>query len=137
MSLALAGTRPLRVVDVALFYGERSGGIRTYLDAKVAYARRTAAFEHHLIVPGSRRRVGGAVHELPSVRVGTANGYRCPLGTRPLADLVRELRPDVLLLHDPFWAPRAAARAAGAPVVLVHHGSLDLDAAALPGPPRL
>ena len=25
--------------DVALFYGERSGGIRTYLDAKAAYAR--------------------------------------------------------------------------------------------------
>ena len=29
----------LRVVDVALFYGERSGGIRTYLDSKAAWAR--------------------------------------------------------------------------------------------------
>jgi hypothetical protein len=27
--------RHLRIVDVALFYGERSGGIRTYLDAQV------------------------------------------------------------------------------------------------------
>jgi alpha-1,6-mannosyltransferase len=135
-ALRLVTQRPLRVVDVALFYGERSGGIRTYLDAKVAYARRTGAFEHHLIVPGPRRRVGGAVHELPSVRVAAANGYRCPLGTRGLVDLVRALRPEVLLLHDPFWAPRAVF-AASERVVLVHHGSLDLDAAALPGPPWL
>jgi hypothetical protein len=34
----------LKVADVALFYGERSGGIRTYLDAKVAWARDTAAY---------------------------------------------------------------------------------------------
>jgi hypothetical protein len=40
---------------VALFYGERSGGIRTYLDAKVEHAQRTGAFEHHLIVPGAAR----------------------------------------------------------------------------------
>jgi glycosyltransferase involved in cell wall biosynthesis len=145
-ALHLVAERPLRVVDVALFYGERSGGIRTYLDAKAAYARRTGAFEHHLVVPGPRRNVippdgrPSTLHELPSVRFGSANGYRCPLGTRPLADLVRALRPDVVLLHDPFWAPRgtaAAARAAGARVVLVHHGSVALDAAAFPGPRRL
>ncbi len=28
----------LRIADVTLFYGERSGGIRTYLEAKAAYA---------------------------------------------------------------------------------------------------
>jgi alpha-1,6-mannosyltransferase len=51
-------------------------------------------------------------------------------------DLLRELAPDVVLLHDPFWAPRSV-RAVGAPIVMVHHGSLDLDATALPGPTRL
>lgn len=44
--------RPLRIADVTLFYGERSGGIRTYLDAKADFAKRTGAFEHHLVVPG-------------------------------------------------------------------------------------
>ena len=136
----LVGSRPLRVVDVAVFYGERSGGIRTYLDAKRAYAARTSAFDHRLVVPGVRRDVSGAVCVLPSVKVAANNGYRWPLGTRPLADLIRELEPDVVLLHDPFWAPRAAisaARAVGARTVMVHHGSLDLDAAAIPGPRRL
>ena len=126
----VAPARPLRVVDVALFYGERSGGIRTYLNAKAAYAARTGAFEHRLVVPG----------DVPSVCVAPNNGYRWPLGSRPLVDRLRELEPDVVLLHDPFWAPRAAvsaARSVGARVVMVHHGSLELDVNALPGPNRL
>jgi alpha-1,6-mannosyltransferase len=44
--------------------------------------------------------------------------------------------PDVVLLHDPFWTPRATAheaRAAGRPVIAVHHTSVALNAAALPG----
>ena len=45
----------LRIVDVAMFYGERSGGIRTYLEAKAAYAARTGRFEHHLVDPRPRR----------------------------------------------------------------------------------
>ena len=70
------------------------------------------------------------------MRIATANGYRWPLGTRSLVDLIRDLEPDVVLLHDPFWAPRAV-QSVGVPVVMVHHGSLDLDVAALPGPARL
>jgi hypothetical protein len=60
--LRLVAPRPLRVADIALFYGERSGGIRTYLDAKARHAALTATFEHHVIVPGDRevRGPGGA-----------------------------------------------------------------------------
>ncbi len=127
----------MRVADVALFYGERSGGIRTYLDAKVDHAVRTGAFEHHLIVPGGRavrrEHAAGAVHELPAVRVAASNGYRWPLGSRPLTTLLDNLAPDVLLLHDPFWAPRARPGC----VVMVHHGSVALDAAAFRGPQKL
>ena len=67
----VAPARPLRVVDVALFYGERSGGIRTYLDAKAAYAARTGAFEHRLVVPG----------DVPSVLPSRAD-QRLPLAAR-------------------------------------------------------
>ena len=134
--LRLVTTPPLRVVDVAMWYGERSGGIRTYLDAKTAFARRTGAFEHRLVVPGIVRKVTDHTCSLPSIRVATSNGYRWPIGTRPLVDLLRELEPDVVLLHDPFWAPRAV-QSLGVPVVMVHHGSLDLDANAIPGPTRV
>jgi len=131
--------RHLRIVDVALFYGERSGGIRTYLDAKVRHARATGAFEHHVVVPGPRERHGDGRHELPSLRLATTNGYRLPLGVRALKRTLERLRPHVVLLHDPFWAPlhvTEAAHALGAKVVAVHHGSAALDAAGMRGPRR-
>ncbi len=134
-------TPALRVCDVALFYGERSGGIRTYVDAKAAWARETGAIEHHLVVPGPDERHrghGGAHrHELRSLRLATANGYRLPLGAAGLRSTLEAIAPDVVLLHDPFWRPldaAGAARDAGARVVAVHHGSAALDARALAGP---
>ncbi len=129
--------RHLRIVDVALFYGERSGGIRTYLDAKAAHARATGAFDHHVVVPGPRERHEDGRHELPSLRLAAANGYRVPLGARALRRTLADLRPDVVLLHDPFWLPlrvTAAAHELGAKVVAVHHGSAALDAAGMRGP---
>ena len=129
--------RHLRIVDVALFYGERSGGIRTYLDAKAAHAAATGAFEHHVVVPGPRERHEGGRHELPSLRLAAANGYRLPLGARALRRTLQRLAPDVVLLHDPFWLPlrvTEAAHALGAKVIAVHHGSAALDAAGMRGP---
>jgi alpha-1,6-mannosyltransferase len=132
---------PLRVADVALFYGERSGGIRTYLDAKAEHAiRHPGEIEHHILVPGARERHEGGRHELPSLRVVAANGYRVPLGAGALKETLRALRPDVVLLHDPFWWPVdvvACARELGARTVAVHHGTSNLEAASLPGPSKL
>ncbi|MGI9096916.1 MAG: glycosyltransferase [Solirubrobacteraceae bacterium] len=136
--------RPLRVVDVALFYGERSGGIRTYLDAKARFAATAATIEHHVIVPGTARattaRAGATVHTIRSVTVNRANGYRLPLGGDALAATLRGLHPDVVLLHDSFWRPRQVCRLVqqgGGVAVMVHHGSAELDAHAWPGPAAL
>jgi len=145
---AAAARRPagrLRIVDVALFYGERSGGIRTYLEAKADYAARTGAFEHHLVVPGRLDDVlappaptgDSNRHAHRSLRLAASNGYRVPLGNAGLNSTLRALRPDVVLLHDPYWTPRLASRTAhelGAVVVAVHHSSAALHAAGLPGP---
>ena len=125
--LRLVAPPRLRVVDVALFYGDRSGGIRTYLDAKRAWATATGACDHHVITP----------HDVPSLRFATPNGYRVPVGVGALKERLRLLEPDVVLLHDPFWGPLGVTRAAhelGARVVAVHHGSVDLSAASLPLP---
>ena len=132
----LRGNR-LVVCDVALFYGERSGGIRTYLDEKARYAEDTGAFEHHVVVPGRTERHAGSLHELPSLRLAASNGYRIPLGAGGIKQTLRRVRPDVVVLHDPFWRPLGVTREAhrlGARVVAVHHASPALNAAGLPGP---
>jgi alpha-1,6-mannosyltransferase len=131
---------PIRIVDVALFYGERSGGIRTYIDAKRRHARACGDVEHHVIVPGPRAAHAPGWHELPSLRLAAANGYRLPIGVGALKGTLTRIRPDVVLLHDPFWNVLGVvehARSLGALVVAVHHGSSSLDAAGLPGPDEL
>jgi alpha-1,6-mannosyltransferase len=138
---APARDEPLRIADVAIFYGERGGGIHTYLEAKAAYARRTGAFEHHLVIPGRPHQAGAAAdahrHEHRSLRLAASNGYRIPLGSAGLPATLRALEPHVVLLHDPYWTPRVSCRSAhslGATVVAVHHSSAALQAAGLPGP---
>jgi alpha-1,6-mannosyltransferase len=128
------------VADVAMFYGERSGGIRTYLHEKARFAAAHAAFEHHVIVPGRRERHRSGRHEVRSLRLAASNGYRVPLGVGALKDTLRSLRPDFVLLHDPFWGPHGVTRLAhalGARVIAVHHASPALNAAAIPGPDAL
>jgi alpha-1,6-mannosyltransferase len=128
------------IADVAMFYGPRSGGIRTYLNEKARVAAETGAFEHHVIVPGPRERQKGGWHETPSLRLAASNGYRIPLGMRALKRALRSIRPDFVLLHDPFWRPHGVTELAhelGATVIAVHHASPALNAAAIPGPDRL
>ena len=123
-----------------MFYGPRSGGIRTYLNEKARVAAETGAFEHHVIVPGPVERRTGSWHETPSLRLAASNGYRIPLGTRALRRALRSIRPDFVLLHDPFWRPHGVTQLShslGATVVAVHHASPALNAAAIPGPQSL
>jgi alpha-1,6-mannosyltransferase len=128
------------VCDVALFYAERSGGIRTYLNEKARFASDTGAFEHHLVIPGKRERHVGGRHELRSLQLAASNGYRLPFGGRTVRETLRAIRPDAVILHDPFWRPLSVTREAhrlGARVVAVHHASPALHAAGLPGPDAL
>jgi glycosyltransferase involved in cell wall biosynthesis len=131
-----APPRPLRVADVAIWYGDRGGGITTYLDAKAQFASTTDAFEHHLVIPGERDGRHGNRHEVRA-QMTTANGYRIPLRTSSLSHALRDAEPDVVLVHDRFWSLVAAGPVAAdlrSPVVAVHHASAALEAAALPGP---
>ena len=128
------------MADVALFYGARTGGIRTYLDAKARYAARSGAFEHHVIVPGRRESHAGNRHELRSLSLAASNGYRLPLGAGSLKATLRDIRPDAVLLHDPWWASVAVTRVAhelDAAVLAFHHASCELEAEGLPGPSAL
>jgi alpha-1,6-mannosyltransferase len=127
----------LVVADVALLYGERSGGIRTYLDEKARFAARSGAFEHHVIVPARRERHLDGRHELRALRLVASNGYRIPLGAGAVKSTLRAIRPHLVMLHDPFWRPfgvTSEAHRIGARVVAVHHASAAMNAAGVPGP---
>lgn len=132
-----SAARPLRVVDLTMFYGEKAGGIRTYLDAKQRWAATEPGIDHTLVIPGLPDRSTDERIELPSVRVVATNGYRVPAGWKALRAVLAERRPDVVIAHDPFWAARGLPRLVadlGAKTVAVHHGAVGHDARSIPGP---
>ncbi len=129
--------RPLRVVDLTAFYGEKAGGIRTYLDAKQRWARTEPGIEHTLVIPGVSANSTDERVEVPSINVVATNGYRAPLGWKALRAVLVERQPDVVIAHEPFWAARGLPKllaGTGIRTVAVHHGAVGHDARSIPGP---
>ena len=104
--LRLVEPAPLRVVDVALVYGSRRGAVGSHLQRKAAWARESAAIDHHVVVPGRvpGHTYAGRRRELASLRLALPRGYRVTLGLDPLEAALRALRPEVVLLHGSFSA---------------------------------
>jgi alpha-1,6-mannosyltransferase len=93
----------MRVVQVANFYGPRSGGLRTAVDRLGAeYA--AAGHEVFLIVPGQQpERVemhsGVTRISLPARLIPFTGGYRA-VSPRPVRALLKDLAPDAIEVSD-------------------------------------
>jgi alpha-1,6-mannosyltransferase len=93
----------MRVVQVANFYGPRSGGLRTAVD-RLGAEYRAAGHEVYLIVPGphagrTRLRTGVNRITLAARLIPLAGGYRAVL-PGPVKALLESLRPDALEVSD-------------------------------------
>ena len=49
--------RPFTIFDITEYFGETSGGVRTYLREKSAYVERHPALAQVVVVPGARDAV--------------------------------------------------------------------------------
>ncbi|MGB3773110.1 MAG: glycosyltransferase [Rhodococcus sp. (in: high G+C Gram-positive bacteria)] len=130
----------MRIVQVANFYGPRSGGLRTAVDQFGAgYAAR--GHEVTLVVPGAgfTESVGPSGVQritVPSAHLPGTGGYRAARQS-VTADVVASLRPDVLEISDRLtlrglglWGRRRGIRS-----VMISHERLDrLLGQVLPGP---
>ncbi len=94
-------SRPLTVVDVALRARDHRRGTREYIGAKRDYARDSGAFVHHAVIPGTRERHGAGVHELPALGGILRAARRSAPALRGLDRTLREIGPDLVLLHEP------------------------------------
>jgi alpha-1,6-mannosyltransferase len=96
----------MRVLDLAEFYSERGGGVRSYLDRMLQH---TGALGHELVVvaPGPRdeeTRVGegGRIVRYRAPRMPYDPSYNAPIAVSRMRALVREYAPDVLQISSPF-----------------------------------
>ncbi|WP_067687334.1 glycosyltransferase [Nocardia jejuensis] len=130
----------MRIVQLANFYGPRSGGLRTALH-HLGQGYVAAGHEVVLIVPGPRRAEellpSGVLRiTVPAPAIAWTGGYRAA-HPRRVADILSGLRPDVLEVSDRLtlrgfglWARRR-----GVAGVMISHERLDrLLGQFLPGP---
>lgn len=95
--------RVMRVVQVANFYGPRSGGLRTAVD-RLGAEYSAAGHDVFLIVPGRHAEVvelktGVNRISLPARQIPFTGGYRAVL-PGPVTSLLQELAPDAIEVSD-------------------------------------
>jgi len=116
----------MRVVDLAEFYSERGGGVRSYLD-RFLLAFDALGHEAMVVAPGPRDEVTHVGRRSRIVRYrGPAlpydATYHAPLRLDRARAIVRELRPDVLQVSSPFAPAWIAATLPDVPLrTYVYH----------------
>ncbi|MBV8927992.1 MAG: glycosyltransferase, partial [Mycobacteriaceae bacterium] len=93
----------MRVIQVANFYGPRSGGLRTAID-RLGAEYCTAGHEVFLIVPGpragrSRLKTGVVRITVPARLIPFTGGYRAVM-PGPVTALLEALQPDAIEVSD-------------------------------------
>jgi alpha-1,6-mannosyltransferase len=130
----------MRVVQVANFYGPRSGGLRTAVD-RLGAEYCAAGHDVFLVVPGpsAQRDImpSGVVRiSLPARLIPLTGGYRAVL-PGPVTALLTGLRPDALEVSDRLTLRSLGpwGRAHDVATVMISHERLDrLLGQALPAP---
>jgi alpha-1,6-mannosyltransferase len=120
----------MRVVQVANFYGPRSGGLRTAVD-RLGAEYCALGHEVYLIVPGAhpQRHVlaGGVVRiALPARLIPFTGGYRAVL-PGPVTALLQQLGPDAIEVSDRLTLRSLGpwGRRHGVATVMISHERLD------------
>jgi alpha-1,6-mannosyltransferase len=120
----------LGVLDITEFYGDTTGGVRTYLREKAAYVEAHPAYRQVLALPGSRDAIaqsdGVRVYRLKGPVVPTQAPYRFMLATRSNRRIVTHEHPDLIEVGSPGlvpWIVRLAARGLDIPVVAFYHSN--------------
>ena len=114
------------LVDTTLFYTATSGGVRRYLLEKHAWFRRSAHWQHTLLVPGAQDRGSrGDIVEFQSPLIRA--GYRWPVRLAAFRERLATLEPDLIEAADPYvvgWQAARAAERLGIPSIAFCHSEL-------------
>ncbi len=119
----------MKICDLTQFYSPVSGGVRRYLEQKVAYLRaHCPGDEHILIVPGARTECAGdataRVYTIESPLVSRTSRYRVMLKLHLVEEILEREKPHLIESGDPYqvaWKAVASGRALGIPAVGFYH----------------
>jgi alpha-1,6-mannosyltransferase len=120
----------LSVLDISEFFGETTGGVRTYLLQKARYVQRHPTLRQVLVVPGARDSIqeaaGVRCYRLHGPSVPSQKPYRFMLATRSTSRIVAHERPDLIEVGSAWCAPwlvHLATRRIDVPTVWFYHSN--------------
>jgi alpha-1,6-mannosyltransferase len=120
----------LGILDISEFFGETTGGVRTYLLQKARYVETRPDLRQVLVVPGAR----DSIHETTGVRcyrlhgpsIPTQKPYRFMLATQSTSRIVAHEHPDLIEVGSAWCAPwlvHLATRRLDVPAVWFYHSN--------------
>jgi alpha-1,6-mannosyltransferase len=120
----------LSVLDITEFYGDTTGGIRTYLRQKSAYVEARPDLRQVLVLPSPRDHLaqsdGVRSYRLQGPKVPKQAPYRFMLATRTNRRIALHERPDVVEIGSPGfvpWITNLATRGLHTPLVAFWHSN--------------
>jgi alpha-1,6-mannosyltransferase len=118
------------VLDITEFFGDTTGGVRTYLLEKARYVQRRPWLRQVLVVPGARDAIleanGVRCYQLHGPSIPTQKPYRFMLATRSTSRIVAHERPHLIEVGSAWCAPwlvHLATRRLQVPVVWFYHSN--------------
>jgi len=119
----------LKICDLTQFYSPVSGGVKRYLNEKVAYLHsHTDGDEHLLVIPGERDEVlkngRATTYTIRSPLISKTSRYRALWRLGAVERILERERPDIIESGDPYqmaWKAIASGRGLGIPVVGFYH----------------
>jgi alpha-1,6-mannosyltransferase len=126
----------LTVLDVTKWFGETSGGVRTYLLEKSAFVNHRSEYRQVLVTPGPEDSIsespGVRWYRLRGPRIPTQPQYRFLLATSSLRRIIEHEQPDVIEVGSQLfvpWVTRLAVRRRRTPLIGFYHGNLERNVA--------
>jgi alpha-1,6-mannosyltransferase len=126
----LRSNAELGVLDISEFFGETTGGVRTYLLQKARYVQRRPSLRQVLVVPGARDSIqegaGVRCYRLHGPSVPTQKPYRFMLATRSTSRIVAHEQPHLIEVGSAWCAPwlvHFATRRLDVPAVWFYHSN--------------
>lgn len=98
----------LAFLDINTFYSQRAGGIRAFYDAKIAHFRRSIGKKYILVHPGPRFGLKAIGQNVSLAKIygpvvsRDPSGYRFMLNYASVYRVIRESRPDVIEVGEPW-----------------------------------
>jgi alpha-1,6-mannosyltransferase len=119
----------VKICDLTQFYSPVSGGVRRYVEQKVAYVRKMRPdCQHILVVPGEATTCTGdaasRVYTIASPLISRTSRYRALLKLHLVEEVLEREKPDIIESGDPYqlaWKAVASGRGLDIPVVGFYH----------------